>query len=202
MTMTDWASLGLGVIELARSMGTGSNGVAVESDAASYHVGTYPAQGQESTWPVLIADVHYLPGLNAEGDMVRPLVGRATISLTGTFAVGGALPPVIANARMWCSEQVGDWGTSDREHELVFKADGLPTPIAGAGGVADPHVQFQCRLELKIATFHNVVLHFVLDLNSMGATQFSTPHFEYGHCDVVNMGSHLHVKYFAETQPD
>ena len=187
----DWLSLGLGVAQIAYgAIASGSNGVFIDADAMTYHVGDFPAQGEEITHEVLSVNITEGMAGGLTNGIVLPC--SAQVALTGLFARGGAAPPVLANVRLWGSHQEGNWGTSDHESEVHFKADALPTPV---GTPEDPHLQWQCRLELKVAEGDNAILHFVLDVNQHAEVYATDPHFEYGAATTYPWGQGLYVVY-------
>jgi hypothetical protein len=174
----DWISAGIGVIELAQGMASGNNGVSVQSSSATYHVGNYPAQGTDLNRRVLNV---WIETPEREVQIVPDPVGLpgafAGISLYGTFDAADEGPPVLANVGLYCDEQSGNWDTGRSGHELIFTAAGQPTPI---GPPDDPRVRFRCRLELKVSSGDNTILHFALDVNQHGQTEFLEQDFEAG----------------------
>ena len=193
----DWISLGIGAVEmLGGAVASGSNGVSVQSDAISYKVGDLPAQGKDTDFPVVRVYVSQGESQASLSGSTRPLVDpcTASISLKGFFDAADEGPPVLANVRLVCDQQSGDWGTGRNQSELHFTAQGLPSAI---GSLEEPHLQFQCRAQLNIPQLDNVIFHFVLDVNSIGYAQFLQQDFEYGRCHVYQDGLALVLDYRA-----
>jgi hypothetical protein len=195
-----WLSLGMGVAQIAHdAVAAGGNGVFVESDAISYHVGNYPAHGEEKT--LTAAKVHVQSGYSQEDMHAAIDECYAIIYMSGTFAPAGENPPTLANVRLWCGHQSGRWGTGSSESELNFKAKGLPTPVGPSA--SEPHLQFQCRTELKIPHADNVIFHCVLDVDQWGLVTFpNSTWFEYGRCDTYATTDGLAVIYIPAQHSD
>lgn len=195
-----WLSLGMGLAQIAHNaVSAGSNGVFVESDAISYHVGNFPAHGEDKT--LTAAKVHVQEGHSQEDNRAPIAECFAIIYMSGLFATAGENPPTLANVRLWCGHQTGNWGTGNQETELHFKAKGLPTPVGPSP--SEPHLQFQCRTELKVPHADNVILNFVLDVDQFGLVTFpGSTTFEYGRCDAYETHEGMAVIYVPAQHSD
>jgi hypothetical protein len=182
----EWLSFGMGVVSFGQGLGSGSPGtVSCASDSISYHVEGVPAQGSDVDYPVVVLEAN----ASEMGPPLGPGYAQAAFNLKGTFDAADEGPPVLANVRLYCSSQqgFGDW------YGLNFVAQGLETPL---GTPEDPHLQFQCRLELKAAAnLADAILHFVLDVNQSGNVDILDTSFEYGNADLDNDGTRLWVTY-------
>ena len=195
---TGWISLGIGVAQIIQgAIASGGNGVFVDADVTTYHVGDYPARGEELTQEILSIEIEAGFAAGFTNGFVNPC--KAVVSMTGQFEQGSKNPPTLANVRLWCSDQGGNWGTADSESEMHFKADALPTPV---GTPQDPHLQYQCRLELKVEDGDNVIMHFKLDVDQHGQVYATTPHFEYGECETHPWAHGLFVRYVPPQHGD
>lgn len=185
--LPDWLSLGMGVVQSGSGLGSGDNGVSVQSESISYHLDGLTAQGTHYDYPIISVTGQSVPHAAMQGESVE---GFASISLMGEFDPADEGPPVLANVGLRCDEQRGPWGEL---WSLNFTADGMDSP---GGTKEDPHLQFRCRLELRVAgPPTDVVFHFSLDVNQYGMCQFLYQDFEYGRANIFSEGPALALYY-------